>query len=255
MSIEKVYLELTDKCNLNCKICYREAWNHSPVHMNKELLDIIISQITEIKEVKHIIFGGIGEPTLSPFIVDVIEKLSKFNITITTNGTILNDEINQVLVKNADEVVVSIDGLEVKYEKLRGTKLTKVEENVKNLIRTRESLNLKQPNICFQFVASEDNIDDIFGIVDLAADIGVNKLIISNLLPQTKENSHKILYRRYENKEMKHLFNKVRNYSFKKGINLILPNIELKTERRCNFINENAVYVTSSGDIVPFLRV
>ncbi len=255
MGIKKVYLELTDKCNLNCTICYREAWQHSPIDMNKELLDGVVYKIKQLEEVEQIVLGGIGEPTLSPFFIETIEALSKFHITITTNGTLLNKELREVVVKYGDLVVVSIDGLERNYENVRGRGLKDVINNVKELMRIRNQSDTKKPEIYFQFVANRDNIDDIFGLIDLGADLGVDKIIMSNLLPQTEENSSKILYTRYENKEMKELLNKVRNYSFKRGINLLLPNIELKTERRCSFIEEDAVFITAKGDVVPCYRL
>lgn len=254
MGIRKVYLEITDECNLNCKICYREAWKHKPRHMEKEIVDEVIEQIKTTQGVEEIVLGGIGEPTLSPDILYVIEELNKYHITITTNGTLLYNGLNSALIEYVDAVVVSIDGLEKKFEELRGEELSTVIKNVKNIILERNKKGIKKPSVNFQFVASSENIDDIFGVIDLGGKIGINKLIISNLLPQTEENKDKILYTRYENKYMKELLSKASNYSFKKGVSLILPNIELKTERRCRFIEEDAIYINSLGDIVPCYR-
>ncbi len=254
MSIKKVYLELTDKCNLNCKTCYRETWKHEPIHMNKVVINKIVSQIKDIKGLEEIVLGGIGEPTLYPHIIEVINELRDYHITITTNGTLLDKNLCDTITKHVDVVVVSIDGLEINYEELRGADLKNVIKNVENIIRQRDLLNSKKPSINFQFVASTDNIDDIFGVIDLAGSTGVNKLIISNLLPQTEGNSRKILYNRYENRYMENILNKANNYSFKKGVSLILPNVELKTERRCKFIEDNAIYITSSGHVSPCYR-
>lgn len=51
------------------------------------------------------------------------------------------------------------------------------------------------------------------------------------------------------------MFHKVVSYAFRKGIKLTLPNCELKTERRCGFIDDGATFVAASGEIVPCYRL
>lgn len=255
MAIKKIYLELTDRCNLDCSICYRKSWNNTSINMDKKVFYKIYEELKNIRDLESIVFGGIGEPTFSPLIYEAIETFKDYHLTITTNGTLMNEKLLDLFIKYVDVIVVSIDGLKDNFKNIRGVELNNIIGNLVKLNKLKEKENRPNPIINIQFVASKDNIDDIFDVIDLASFLKVNTVIISNLLPQTEENVEKILYKRYENKKMKDLINRVRNYSFRKGLKLITPNYELKTERRCDFIENDTTYITVSGDVVPCYRL
>jgi radical SAM protein with 4Fe4S-binding SPASM domain len=103
-------------------------------------------------------------------------------------------------------------------------------------------------------VISKFNQQEILNLIDLAADLQVSQVILSNLLPATVEDKDMILYTRYENEEMHKLFKKVRNYSLRRGLEVKLPAYQLKTERRCRFIEDDATMITAEGDVVPCYR-
>ncbi|MBB6215804.1 tungsten cofactor oxidoreductase radical SAM maturase [Anaerosolibacter carboniphilus] len=255
MTIQKLYLELTDRCNLDCSICYRKSWNSPPTDLGMSSLVHLTAEMNKQNTIKEIVIGGIGEPTFSPIFQEAIQMLKDYHLTLTTNGTLLYGELLDMVIKHVDVVTVSIDGLEERFESIRGVPLEKVVHHLTNLRQSKKQLSKSTPILQLQFVASEDNMDDIFRVIDLAAALNAQSVIISNLLPQCQENAVKILYTRYENPRMKALFHQIRNYSFKKGIQLLLPNYELKTERRCNFIEQDAVFVCASGDVVPCYRL
>jgi len=252
--VKKVYLELTNKCNLDCSICYRKSWNEKLCDMDGEIFNKICEQINNEDEIKAIVLGGIGEPTFSPLIYEAIERFKDYHVTITTNGTIMQDELLELMLNHVDEIIVSVDGLDDEFQKIRGIELNTIIKNLKKLVTLKERKKSRIPLLNIQFVATEDNIDDISQIIDLGDSLKIDSIIISNLLPQSDENKEKILYTRYENKSMRKLFNKINNYSFRKGMKLIFPNYELKTERRCNFVDDDTTYISSSGDVVPCYR-
>lgn len=253
VGLEKLYIELTDKCNLNCKMCYRRSWSEIPRDMDIEILRRIYDEVRD-KNLKEVILGGIGEPTFSHLIYDAINLFSNFNLTITTNGTILNEKLKELIVDYVDKLVVSIDGFEDKYEDIRGFNLNSVVNNIKDINNLKTKRKKEKPYIVIQFVATKDNIDDIFKVLDLANELNAFQIIISNVIPQTDDYKDKILYTKYENNEMKTLFERLRIYSFRRGLNLMLPNVELKTERYCPFIEENAIVIGADGGVYPCYR-
>lgn len=255
MLLKKIYLELTNKCNLNCTICYRRSWGEKLLDMNTELFRKIKKEISETESIKSIVLGGIGEPTCAPLICDAIEELGNYDLTLTTNAVNMNETLLSTIVKYVNLAMISVDGLYETYSKIRGTNLDNVINNIKRMNELKEKTKSHTPFIGIQFVITKDNVGDIFKLIDLAGDLKVNILVLSNLLPQTKENADKILYTRYENKEVRQLFNKAMNQCFRKGINIILPNCELKTERRCSFIDDQAAFISASGEIVPCYRL
>lgn len=91
--MKKIYIEITDKCNLNCKICYRKAWNTQLEHMDTEILSKICKEIREDERIKEIVLGGNGESTGTPLIYKAIEELKDYHLTITTNAVYLTDNM------------------------------------------------------------------------------------------------------------------------------------------------------------------
>ncbi len=255
MPLQKLYLELTNKCNLNCSICYRHSWSEKLLDMSSELFAKVKKEAAEMDSLKSIVLGGIGEPTYAPLIYEAIEELGNYELIMTTNAVKMNDILIGLIVQYVNLLMVSIDGLHDNFTKIRGTSLDFVINNVNKINRLKEKMEKNTPHIGIQFVVSKDNVDDIFRVLDLATNLKVHKLVISNLLPQKKENADKILYTRYENKIAKSIIAKLSNYSFRKGIKLILPNVELKTERRCSFVEEEAALINASGKIVPCYRL
>lgn len=255
MSLEKLYLELTNKCNLNCEICYRNSWNEELVHMDSKLYQKIKREIREISSLKSIVLGGIGEPSYAPLIKKALQEFGNYDLIMTTNAVDFDQQLLNLIVENVNLLIISIDGLYKNYEKIRGADLDAVINNITKINSLRKENKNSELIPGIQYVISKNNIDDIFNIIDLADQLNIQHLVLSNLLPQNIDDAEKILYTRYENKEVKGLFNKANNYSFRKGIKLVLPNYELKTERRCNFIENEATFITASGEVVPCYRL
>ena len=220
--------------------------------MEERVIEKIYTEIKE-KEIE-VVFGGIGEPTFSPHFSKAVHLFKDHHLTVTTNATLLDEELRKALVDKVNKIVVSIDGLDKKFEEIRGFDVNQIIYNLKALNELKSEKKTEFPQIIIEFVASKNNIEDIYKVMDLASELKATAVIISNLIPQDVESSKDILYSRYENKPMKNLFNAIRIHSFKKGINAILPNIELKTERRCNFIDSESVVVSSQGDVTSCYR-
>lgn len=257
MPLRKIYLELTNRCNLNCAICYRQSWNEEHVDLSPELYRKISNEIKQSTTIDSIVLGGIGEPTCSNLIETVIKDHSNLHLTLTTNGITLSDSLKEHIINGINILIISIDGLYDNFAKIRGTNLEGIVENIRQLNQLKKEYNHKDNSLTIgiQFVMSKDNISDLFELIDLASDLQVNRLILSNLLPQTQENASKILYQKYNNHEMRQLINKASNYALRKGITLTIPNYELKTERRCDFIENNSMVITASGDVTPCYRL
>lgn len=255
MSLKKVYLELTSRCNLNCVMCYRQSWSATPQDMDRELMLKISRELRTIKSMEEVVFGGIGEPTAAPFFCEAVEGLKDYRLTVTTNGVDLEDNALGSILRNVNSVVFSIDGIAERFAQIRGTELDKVTDTMKRLNYLKKQVGQTTPVLSVEFVLSCENLEDVYPLIDLASQYGVENLIISNLLPLVKENAARILYTRNENKEMRQIFAKVVNYSLLKGIKLLLPQWELKTERHCSFIENEAACISSTGIVAPCYRM
>lgn len=252
MTIKKIYLELTNRCNLNCKICYRQSWDELPMDMDEKYINKINNEIKKLS-VTEVVLGGIGEPTFSKSIKTAINLFSSYNLTLTTNGVSMDRELKELIARHVNILVVSIDGLNETYENIRGYDLNKIIENISEVMKLKKEYD-NSLFLFVEFVASKQNIDQIYGVIDLSSKLGANKVIISNIIPQTENYKTSILYDNQNEKEIKELFNKLRIYSFRKGIDLLLPNYKIVTERYCPFIESNSIVVGVDGNVYPCYR-
>lgn len=84
---KKIYLEITNKCNLNCDFCIHNKRKKET--MSLENFKIILNKIKH--KTNYLYFHVLGEPLIHPNINDMIDIASKdFNINITTNGYFIN---------------------------------------------------------------------------------------------------------------------------------------------------------------------
>ena len=85
MRFKKIYIEITNSCNLNCSFCHNN--NRSKHFMNVEKFKEVISKIKGYTE--YIYLHVKGEPLLHPNLEEILAICEQNNIkvNITTNGT------------------------------------------------------------------------------------------------------------------------------------------------------------------------
>ncbi len=131
-------ITLTHRCNLNCVYCFQKHKDSADMTLEtaKEIVlkEMEIARTTErIKAIKFELFGG--EPLLK---FDMFKELCEWTwhtvtdvnyyFHITTNGTLLNDEIKAWLKTNRDKVrlIMSVDGTDDVQNANRGCNSSKL---------------------------------------------------------------------------------------------------------------------------------
>ena len=80
---KKVYLEITNNCNLDCSFCVKNR--RDKIFMDIEDFKMVLEKLK--KYTKYLYFHVMGEPLLHPHINKMIDLASRdFNVNITTNG-------------------------------------------------------------------------------------------------------------------------------------------------------------------------
>lgn len=127
----KFTILVTEDCNLNCKYCY-EGNKKKRSHMNLDIADkaieFILEEIRKNPNDKHplnIVFHG-GEPLLNfeavKYIYKSLNELVKDRNIIydmTSNGTLLSEEIKYFIKHNLDTFSISIDGIKESHDENR----------------------------------------------------------------------------------------------------------------------------------------
>jgi len=116
-SLRYLEMQIIDFCNLLCRHCYIKGKVHNKLSAGQIMK--ILTEFEEMQGMRVLITGG--EPLLHPDFDEINEMLPHFALrsVLFTNGVILNKERLKKLKVN--EIQVSIDGLEVAHDRIRGT--------------------------------------------------------------------------------------------------------------------------------------
>lgn len=121
--VKALCLHVAHDCNLKCKYCFaQEGEYHGKrslmnIEIGKKAIDFLINNSGKRKNLEVDFFGG--EPLMNFEVVKEIVNYARqkekqhnknFRFTITTNGILLNDEIQKFINQNMHNVVLSLDG-------------------------------------------------------------------------------------------------------------------------------------------------
>lgn len=97
----RIYIEITNICNMKCSFCPGTKRQRSL--MTPENFESVLKKIKG--EVEYIYLHVMGEPLLHPELDKLLKTAGKlgFKVCITTNGTLL-DKAKQILKDNADTI-------------------------------------------------------------------------------------------------------------------------------------------------------
>lgn len=181
--IKALCLHVAHDCNLACEYCFASKGDYATQRslMSYEVackaLEFLAQNSGTRRNIEVDFFGG--EPLLNfgviKRVVDYGRELEKstnkiFHFTVTTNGTILNQEILDFINENMDNIVISLDGRKCINDAMRpdrgnhGT-YDKIVSNARKIVESREG---KQYYIRGTFTAN--NLDfgkDVFHIANL----------------------------------------------------------------------------------------
>lgn len=104
--LDKIYLEITNVCNLDCSFCHKTS--RAKKLLCEEEFDILLSKIAG--KSKYLFFHLMGEPTLHPLLPKFIEKAraAGFLPAITTNGSLLEKKGEELLTALPYKISISL---------------------------------------------------------------------------------------------------------------------------------------------------
>lgn len=132
--VKALCLHVAHDCNLRCKYCFASQGDFKgdrslmTFETGKKALDFLLQNSGNRRNLEVDFFGG--EPLMN---FDLVKKLvaygreeekkydKHFRFTITTNGVLLDDEIQDFINENMDNVVLSIDGRKEINDEMRPT--------------------------------------------------------------------------------------------------------------------------------------
>lgn len=162
MATQKLYLRLTDACNLSCKMCgqaRRRSVDPAPaVFLDEERVRAFLGQLRPRVSAAYL-WGG--EPLLHPRCGRFIEVLKAHGalVEINTNGALLEQKAEELVAAQLDRVIVSIDGSAAVHDQIRGAagSFACIERGIAALRRARTPARAGRPAIGANITVSDDN--------------------------------------------------------------------------------------------------
>jgi AdoMet-dependent heme synthase len=180
-----VYVELTRRCNMRCRHC--DIWQTAREHEDLEaqevpgefLVETLAGQVARGLLAVDL-FGG--EPLVRTDVVEIVDGLKRagLHVTITTNGTLLTDELSAGLVgAGLDQLLVSIDGPTAAiHDSIRGRKGTFL--RAVDRLSAFHRLSQGKVRLGINTLVCRENIGDLPAMVDFAVSVGAGQV---RLLP------------------------------------------------------------------------
>lgn len=191
-ALKRVYVEATNKCNLNCCTCMRNVWDVKFGSLTEETFERILASFQDVPNKPELFFGGYGEPLSHPHILDMIQRAKEqgHRVSLITNGTPLTEKVADRLIElKLDMLWVSMDGASPEcYKDVRlGNALPRIIDNLKYLqVKKYRMFGASNwagyPKLGIAFVAMKRNIHDLNEVIRLGSRLGAVEFSISNVL-------------------------------------------------------------------------
>ena len=156
-------ITLTNRCNVNCLYCHHDGMVKSKDEMTADEL-YTICKIAKRIGVRKIRLSG-GEPLLKNDIVEIVERIASLDfkdISMTTNGILLEKYAQKLKDAGLDRVNVSLDTLNREtFEVI--TKKDYLEDAKRGILKAVEvGLYPVKINMVIMKDINQDEIDDMF---------------------------------------------------------------------------------------------
>lgn len=188
----QVMVDITEVCNLACIHCTHPKFKNSSVY-NKRMLDPLINKkmVDEVAKygfglTKYIRYTSNGEPLVHPKSYEMIQYAvdhSKTKVTLTTNGTLLNEKKMKKLLETGLHMIdISIDAFSNEvYSKVRVEgNLDVTKKNVLRLLELNDEVGHKT-KIILSFVEQEENSHEIDKFKNFWESKSVDEVLIRTL--------------------------------------------------------------------------
>lgn len=178
----RLHLEITNRCNSLCETCVRTMDPDPDRDLSPEELTALLEPLTALESVALQVNG---EPLLYPHLGELIARLGQRGVRVELNTNALNlhgERARALLSSGLDQLNVSVDGARPEtYARIRGVDgLSKLVDNVRAFVALRAER--ARPRIEVWTTVSQQNVDELPEIVDLAARMGVDGLYLQRLV-------------------------------------------------------------------------
>lgn len=171
-------IAITNVCNLECKMCFRNFLNLGIKHMEFEKIKKVVDNLSGVFTVA---LTGYGEPLIHPRFLDAVRYCKKKSLYVqtTSNGLLLNTDqkVKELINSGLDSISFSVESIketnEIAHPNLRTL------ENIKKLIKARKNMNSSTPYITLQTLMLKQKEEDLYDVIKWGALNGVDRINVA----------------------------------------------------------------------------
>ena len=174
-----IYISLSHKCTYNCQMC-GVVKILKGYELPKEVVKKALDEISQWKQDSVIMFTG-GEPFLREDTFELINHSVKKGLKteVVSNGALINEELAfKIISSGLQNIAISLDGAKESthdFIRERGS-FKKAINAIENLVKVKKRIE-SGPQISVWATIMKENVNELFGVVSLVRDLGVECLV------------------------------------------------------------------------------
>ena len=204
--IKAVCLNIIHGCNLRCKYCFADEGEYNghkgvmSLETAKKAIDYVVKRSGPRRNIEIDLFGG--EPTM---IMDTIKEIIKYardnekewkkniRFTMTTNATLLNDDMMDFMDKEMGNIILSLDGRKCVNDNVRikvdgSGSYDDILPNIKKMIEKRTPGKMYYVRGTFTR-ANTDFYEDVMAMVNEGfKEVSIEPVVLENGHPLSLRN-------------------------------------------------------------------
>lgn len=226
-----VQVEVASACNLDCPICLRSHVGFEDGFMSLKDFKRILAP----GRFDFVSLHGWGEPLLHPEIGKMIGLAheQKLITQLTTNATLLKAKQDELLASPLNEIAFGVYELE---------RLKSLSPAIDDFLSARG--RAKRPKAYLDVTLTNRNQDQIAALLDLAASLGIEAVILHRLFDRHLTNSR---YKRLSDRAEAAVLSRAKDRAARRGLEFYPP---LDRQRPC-LVSRHSLFVNVKGDVSP----
>jgi radical SAM protein with 4Fe4S-binding SPASM domain len=179
-----VSVELTNRCNLNCAMCVRRFWDRATNPLGDMSYTFFAQHILRyLKPYQVVNLQCVGESLLNRDFLKMLAACKQAGClaTFTTNGVILRKFAEAIVTQGADEICVSVDGLD-SMKKWRAVDVEKVLDGIDAVNAAKHRLQRKKPVVTVNCVVTRDSLHELPALLERLGSKGVARVTLLHLI-------------------------------------------------------------------------
>ena len=261
---EAFQIEVSTYSSLECQICPRAVFAEKWIFQNMPL-ETFRNISEHFPLTRWVSFRGWGDPLENENLLEMLHlaKRAECGTALTTNGSLLTEEVSRRLLETDLDVLVV--ALELATQAIQdglsriGSDLQRILDQVQALVKLRKASGKKKPAINLSFPMTRLNMGELPGLVSVAAKLGVNEVIFTNLdyLPEERWNILRTFYHESPTQAFEESIAEIHRQGKKEGISVQTYPLKAEEKMVCEADPPHRVFFSVDGSVAPcpYLRI